>query len=53
MSESNNVAPTGLSASESFSWPAGAFDGVIMAFTAKCVAAEWTLCVDGKVRVCP
>ena len=31
MSESNNIAPTGLSASESYAWPAGAFDGVILA----------------------
>ena len=35
MSESNNVAPTGLSASEAWEWPAGAFDGVIMA---RCLA---------------
>ncbi|ABS64492.1 RDD domain containing protein [Parvibaculum lavamentivorans DS-1] len=35
MSESNQVAPTGLSASESFQWPAGSFDGVI---AARCLA---------------
>lgn len=35
MSESNNVAPGGLSASESYNWPQGAFEGVI---AARCLA---------------
>ncbi|MEP2829196.1 RDD family protein [Parvibaculum sp.] len=45
MSESNNVAPPGLSASESFDWPASAFDGVIMARSLAFIADFFVVCV--------
>ena len=45
MSESNNVAPTGLSASESYAWPAGAFDGVILARSLAFLADLLVVCI--------
>jgi len=45
MSESNHVAPTGLSASESVQWPAGAFDGIVMARCLAFLADLAVLCV--------
>ena len=45
MSESNHVAPTGLSASESAQWPAGAFDGIVMARCLAFLADLAVLCV--------
>lgn len=45
MSESNHVAPMGLSASESVQWPAGAFDGIVMARSLAFLADLAVLCI--------
>lgn len=45
MNESNQVAATGLSASESFAWPAQAFDGIIMARCLAFLADLLVVCV--------
>ena len=45
MSESNNIAQTGLSASESYAWPAGAFEGVILARSLAFLADLLVVCI--------